>query len=352
MSGIPQEIPDYGSAQLAPRQNPEFSPGAGFTTEDYFVWSRLDGRTSLRDVILMVGLGTDKAIDVLRRLRRSGAVLLPGETEAPVVSEPQPPAAQPAKAAGGAKPRDLTASERSALDEDVELGEAERLRIIEVMRLVGAGDFFALLGVPRDVEGRALKKSYFRLSKEFHPDRYYQKRLGSFGPWLSRIFEAATEAFEVLGDTKRRAEHLRQLGADHSTVQKVAGSQGKEDHAAELFQRGCDMEIAGDAAGALQLLAAAVRLDRKPAYLRRAARCALAAEKLAEAENFAKEAAGLRSDNPSYVRILADVYRAQGRLEQAEKVLMEALDIPSSSDLLVRELEADLAKVRRARSGV
>ena len=80
MSVIPQEIPDFGSAQLAPRQNPRFSPDAAFTSEDYFVWSRLDGRTSLRDIILMVGLGTERAIHILRKLRSRGAVLLPGET--------------------------------------------------------------------------------------------------------------------------------------------------------------------------------------------------------------------------------------------------------------------------------
>ena len=72
-------------------------------------------------------------------------------------------------------------------------------------------------------------------------------------------------------------------------------------------------------------------------------------DKLSEAEEYAKKAASLRSDDASYARVLADVHRAAGRLNEAEEVLLRALKLPSASDLLARELEADLAAVRAAR---
>ncbi|HEU5060464.1 MAG TPA: DnaJ domain-containing protein, partial [Kofleriaceae bacterium] len=240
---IPQEIPDFGSAQVAPRQNPRFSPGAGFTTEDYFVWSRLDGHTSLREIILMVGLGTDRAIGILRKLRASGAVLLPGETPESVAAAPPPgandapPAEAPARRARPSPappmaiedppsqpvtlPMDLgsiTVEEARALAEAVELQDLEKRRIILMMRLVSGGDYFALLGVTRGVSKKELKRAYFRVSKEFHPDRHYGHKLGSFGPWLHRIFETANEAFEVLSDDTRRAAYLAETGEEPSVV--------------------------------------------------------------------------------------------------------------------------------------
>ena len=339
---IPQEIPDLGSARLAPRQNPLFTPGNGFTTEDYYVWSRLDGHTTLHDLILMVGLGTERTIEILRSLRRLGAVLLPGEEP----HRPQPPA--PASPPAGA----FTAAEQRAMAEAVQLQEPEKRRIIEVMRMVRAGDYFAVLGVSREVDRRELKRAYFRMSKEFHPDRRYKQELGSFGPWLSTIFETATTAFQVLDDDGRRAQHAAALDgapAPAKRAQSESGAQNRSEHAAEIFQRGCDAEVAGDLAGALKLLAAAARVDPQPRYLRRAAACALASGQLSEAEEYAKKAAGLRSDDASYARVLADVHRAAGRLNEAEEVLLRALQLPSASDLLARELEADLAAVRAAR---
>ncbi len=51
MSGIPSELPQFGDIHLIPRQTPGFVPGVGFGTEEYFVWSRCDGKVSLRDII-------------------------------------------------------------------------------------------------------------------------------------------------------------------------------------------------------------------------------------------------------------------------------------------------------------
>jgi len=391
VSVIPQEIPDLGSSQLAARQNPKFSPGPGFTTEDYFVWSRLDGRTSLREIILMVGLGIEKSIGILRKLRRSGAVLLPGEdpdavataglaAEARAAATPRP--AQPrAPASAEEMPDDrgpielgeLSEEEARILAEEVALQESEKRRIIHMMRLVAGSDHFALLGVSRSADKRELKRAYYRLSKEFHPDRHYKQNLGTFAPLLNIIFENATLAFEELSDDHRRAAHLAALavgGMPRDTGSRVptaaappdgtgpiAGSRITNQPAgrgsqrgSDLFARACDREVAGDLAGAVRLFRAAIQLDPQPRYLRRAAKCALGFGQLKEAQLYAEKAFGLRSDDASYARLMSDVLRASDRLDDAEQVLVRALELPSTSDALVRELEGDLAAVRAARA--
>ena len=370
MSVIPQEIPDFGSAQLAPRQNPQFSPDAGFTTEDYFVWSRLDGHTSLRDIILMVGLGTDRAIHILRKLRSSGAVLLPGETPetlvvTPMAAKDAPPEAAPARRSRPSPPvpiidppsqpvslpmdlGSITVEEARALAEAVELQDGDKRRIILMMRLVSGGDYFALLGVSRGVDKRELKRAYFRVSKEFHPDRHYGQLLGTFGPWLHRIFEAANDAYEVLSDDRKRAAYLADMGEEPSVVSQVRPPD-KTVVAAQMFERACVAEANGDRPAALRLFAAAIDADPQPRYQRRAARLALALGDLSEAERYAKNAARLRAGDASYARTLADVYRAARKLDEAEKILLDALALPTISDLLARELEEDLKACSRER---
>jgi tetratricopeptide (TPR) repeat protein len=409
VSVIPPEIPDLGSSQLAPRQNPKFSPGPGFTTEDYFVWSRLDGRTSIREIILMIGLGIEKSIAILRKLRRIGAMLLPGEDPDAVIAgaavEATPPRVEPgnrpalprAPASQAAVPAptgaielgDLTSEEARILAEAVALQDVEKRRIIQMMRLVAGSDYFALLGVSRSADRRELKRAYFRLSKEFHPDRHYKQDLGTFGPLLNIIFENATLAFQELSDDGRRAAHIAALAAGHSdprvtglpgsratgpggvpagraTMQGAAplspdgsgpiatsrttnqGGKGSP-RGSELFARACDREVAGDLAGAIRLFRAAIQLDSQPRYLRRAAKCALGFGQLKEAQIYAEKAFAMRSDDASYARLMSDVLRASGRLDEAEATLLRALDLPSTSDALMRELLSDLAAVRRTR---
>ncbi|HYU16757.1 MAG TPA: DnaJ domain-containing protein [Candidatus Acidoferrum sp.] len=378
---IPQEIPDFGSSLLAPRQNPEFTPGVGFTTEDYFVWSRLDGRTSLREVILMVGLGVEKSIGILRKLRRSGAVLLQGEDPAQMAAalalamvaagagrgEPDGPARElPALGA-------LTRDEGRTMAEAVALEEGEKTRIIQMMRLVAGSDYFALLGVGRNADKREIKRAYYRLSKEFHPDRHYKQNLGTFGPLLNVLFETATVAFEVLSDDEKRAEYQASLAGGGAPAQgsgvpsAVAGGESsgpvagrrapaspaeraKAQHGTDLFSRGCEREVAGDIGGALRMFRAAIQVDAQPRYLRRAAKCALVFGQIKEAEGYAEKAVSLRADDASYARLMSDVLRAAGRLEEAEETLLRALELPSTSDALAMELQGDLSEVRAARA--
>ena len=301
--------------------------------------------------------GVGDAVDILCRLRRAGALLIDGESRPPQEAAPRSrPSTQSDQSAPFATSDlgPLSAEEKAALEQSVDLDDGARRRIIAARRKLQ--NYFELLEVEPDVGRRQLKRAYFRFSKHFHPDRYYGQELGVFGDWLSEIFEAATRGFNVLSDSRqRKAYEARLLGRKGGP-----GSQTREEHAAELFERACDTEIRGDLEQALQLFSAACRTHPKPSYISRAARCALRAAKmnrtgapdgsrLSLAEEYAKKAAGLRPKDPSYARLLADVYRAAGRFEDAEATLLHAIDLNSENDVLMAELRQDLEKVRRDR---
>lgn len=383
MSGIPEEIPEYGDVQMKPRQNPEFSPGTDFGTEEYFVWSRCDGTVSLHDIILMVGLGTSKSIGILSKLRNIGAVLLPGESRLPEVIKRQASAAKsaPAKtpsAPSKSRPSDLPPAtsvplaaqapsppspeaapaadampqtlenpsdvETHALDLELELGHDERVGILLFRRRLANSNLFEILDVDVETDKRNIKRAYFRLSKVFHPDRHYGKELGPFEQWLGEVFKAITNAFKVLGDNKKRVKYEASLRGQ--VGQDVP--QTKEEHASSLFQNACDSELQGDSDQALRLFAASIRMDEQPRYLRRAAMCAVQARELSVAEEYAKKAAYLCERDASYLRVLADVYRAGAQLEEAKEILERALTLNVENDTLYGELQTDLAAVDEA----
>lgn len=364
------EIPGLGMPGERLRHNPAVElHRLPLSNEEYFVWTRVDGQTTIHDVILMVGLPRSKTIGILRRLREMGALLREGEQPRPV---PAPAATAAPAAPGAAAPRKpapprpaaraasppagpdegpsdddalaalgaLTDEERAALDEEVELTRKQRLRVLAMRRQLDA-DHFAVLGVSADTDKRALRRAYFQLSKEFHPDRYYGKHTGSFGPWLARVFERITEAHEVLSDSRRREEYQRRQSGEHPR-----GSQTRAEHAAELFERACASQAGGRAGEALKLFAAIVRMDEQPRYLSRAARCAIDAGETATAAGYAERAAALDPDNPSIRRVLASAQEAAGDLSAARDTLEAALALKSENDALATGLRADLDRVR------
>ncbi len=377
MSGIPAEIAGIGSTTQKLRVSPGFDPlKAGVGPEEYFLLSRIDGTTQLRSVLLDSGLSVDKAVGIVMRLRSIGALLLPGEASPPAAAatravtptpttphktsptQPTQPA-QPAQlalrtAAGSAPPaspggipftHDLTLPAMSpdevrALAEDIDLTDTERRRILAMARLLDKNDPHLLLGVSGAADPKTLKRAYFLLSKEVHPDRYYGKRLGSFAERLTAVFEATSRAYNKITNGNKRA----------SSSQTAVGSdqpQTPQEYAAELFERACQLEVGGDALGAMKLFAAAVRVDPQTRYLRRATSCALQAGQPRTAVEYAKKAQLQAPNDVSSARLLASAFRAAGKLSDAEDVLLMAMALKSENDVLTSELRNDLAEVRR-----
>lgn len=310
------------------------------------MWSRVDGETSLGQLVLMTGFERGRAIGILRKLWQAGAFLLPEETPESVADRIAGEAAgegqvdEPAAAA-------FSPEEEAALAEEVALGDTEKRRVLEMRRRVAEGDHFAVLDVEPGVTRRELKRAYFRVSKEFHPDRYYGKNVGSFEPWLAEIFEAASRAFETLADARSRAEYEALLRGDHAGAAGSRKSQTPAEEARELYERACAFEVGGDAQQALALFATVARVDPRARYLKRAATCAMTAGELKTAEEYAKQAAHLEPRNPSFLRLLAEVYRAAGKLREAERTLVSALELKTGNDVLAAEIAGDLDAVRK-----
>ncbi len=90
-------------------------------------------------------------------------------------------------------------------------------RILAVHGQLKDTDHYALLGVERTADIKAIKRAYFDAAALFHPDRYFRKRLGSFKPRLEAIFSRITVALETLSDPDKRGEYDAYVGARERT---------------------------------------------------------------------------------------------------------------------------------------
>ena len=274
------------------------------------------------------------------------------QLDAPTTRRPGPPRRrrrrrrhrrQPGARSRAARRRAPTSSARSP--RTIELADAERRRD---PRDGAAGRRrairTALLGVPADADAKTLKRAYFKLSKEIHPDRFYGQQLGSFAKRIAervRGGQPRVRAADRRPTRRGRAARIRRSAAEQP--------QTPQEYAAELFERACRLEISGDALEAMKLFAAAVRID-PPAALpasRRELRARRAVSRKTRGRVREEGPDASRRPIRRAARLLATAFRAAGKLADAEEVLVMAMALKSENDVLTAELRNDLAEVRR-----
>ena len=238
--------------------------------EEGFVLSRVDGNTTVGEICLLVPFDANVTITILKKLRGMGAIDVPGAepmvagpagaaprkatpaagtpttasrlaptataTAAPRATTPAagiataaarsttpaagsattaaPRATTPAAGIAANGPAPTAPSPPSPLVPGLEVTVDQAERIDAYFTSLDDKDAFELLEVTRAADKRAIKRAYFKLSKEFHPDRFFGQNIGPYKERLSRIFQSVKAAFELLSDDVRRAAY------EQSTDQK------------------------------------------------------------------------------------------------------------------------------------
>ena len=86
----------------------------------------------------------------------------------------------------------------------VDLTEEEQKRILCFHATLDTLTLHELLQVERGAPDQEIKRAYFRVSRDFHPDRYFRRDLGAFQKKIEAIFNKINKAYEVLADPKKR----------------------------------------------------------------------------------------------------------------------------------------------------
>lgn len=109
--------------------------------------------------------------------------------------------------------------QRRGLDES-QLGKRLAKRVRTMHRLLDEVDYYQLLGLERSASPEALKRAYFDLSLEFHPDRFFLLRSGDLKEKIYEIYRRIAEAHLVLADERKRRAYDE--ARSHSSVKRAA----------------------------------------------------------------------------------------------------------------------------------
>jgi hypothetical protein len=95
-----------------------------------------------------------------------------------------------------------------ALDED-----AIRARVKARVQLVDEGDYFAVLGVPRNATSYEVRRAFVELRRAFEPSRLLTPAVADLADEVRKIVVVLEEAYEILRDAARRERYRRAIDA-------------------------------------------------------------------------------------------------------------------------------------------
>jgi curved DNA-binding protein CbpA len=214
---------------------------------DGFVLSRIDGTTTVRELLQLIPLPVEETQKSLFGLVSTGVVEYgekrkrepgvsaaapppaprpepqpaprpappppPSPPPAAAVPPPPPPAASapPPPAPPAPAPAAAPASAAPAAPLDAK-GEERRREILDAWEGLATRNHFEVLGLARNVGEVEVKEAYFRLAKRFHPDVHHGASLGDLREKLEAVFIRLGEAYDTLRDRGRRGDYEARLG--------------------------------------------------------------------------------------------------------------------------------------------
>ena len=180
-----------------------------------------------------------------------------------------------------------------------------------------------LLGIEEDDDEDTLKKHYYRLTREFHPDRYFSAADPSLKDKLDAVFDAVNQAYATL------SESMEKKAPSALPVAEKKMSTASMPDPDKLFRQGIEEFKKGNFPGAVDLFRATVDSGSENAkywsYL------ALALTKLPnrtkDAENALIEAVKLEPDCADHYANLGLVYGKEGLINKARETFEKALKL-------------------------
>ncbi len=353
-----RRLPAKVAAGRFPNTNEKVSPLTDNQTRldllplEAFVLSRIDTRLRLHELLAFSGLPAEETLHACYVLslgnfiERDAWPRAFNQDEIKRALAAGEAAVQSAQAAQAApEPKKTEQSKPVELDERRELED-----LFE--RVANATNHYQVLGVARSVDQEALKQTYHRLARRYHPDRYHQDE--TLRSRVEELFTRIAQAYEALRDRTSRAAY--DLKMDREKDQRPAAperpepsrpatqpaqprssappagqqpTQSGRPRAEDSFQRGLSALKTGNLGLAISSFAEAARLEPKTARYRAQYGEALAGHEQmrhrAEAE--LQAALLLEPQNISYRIMLAKLYlqlgfikRAQGELERARAI--------------------------------
>jgi hypothetical protein len=196
------------------RLTPGFDPDSMRPSSvEFFLVSRIDGCTPWRVLREMGGMTAEESDLCLESWLAAGYVEVSHSDQ-------------------GIQNQDLSSEGRAveaalAIDPSLDLDVATQERVIELRALLDGPDH-RLLGVPSRCDEKSIKRAYFKLSREFHPDRFFRRDLGAYRPEVEKLFKAIQRAYVNLSEPPSRSPLSTALSGNQAAGAGLHEERGPE----------------------------------------------------------------------------------------------------------------------------
>jgi curved DNA-binding protein CbpA len=322
---------------------------------EYFILSRVDGQTSIADILSISPIGEEPTLRCIYGLvsagviePRGGVAPLEEETESaesPIPEafyRPPPPSPPPPKIAVShpeIPPGALKAEPSGPSPEEISVRED----IIEKHASLREATLYDLLGIAITANDQELKKAYYAMAKKYHPDRHHSPHLRDVHGLLEELFGKITDAYQLLSsplernryDARIRAEGPAAVAAGGIPASDEANEAARQRAAEELYKEGKRHFDEMHFFDAIQCLREAVRLHSRKNYHKLLGLALTKNPKwLREAEEQFRLSLKMDPfDADCYVG-LGDIYESEGMTTRAQKMYEQAATCDPENEAL------------------
>ncbi len=221
----------------------------------------INGRATIAQLLEVSPTPRERSLRLRQTYVLMSTMAVRASLEPIAIARPQPapePAPQPSSSsssvASSSPQSGSMASRRFAADAAMSAAAADvgitfsdadkdaRTRIQTKYAEIEGKTHFEVLGVDRKADPATLKKAYFALSRDFHPDSFAGLQLGAAQRQLETVFSAIQEAYAVLTDAEKRGEYEAKLnleqGGGSSDIGAIFAAESDFNRIKNLVERG------------------------------------------------------------------------------------------------------------------
>ena len=293
------------------------------------VFSLLDGAKNIQELCSASGIGDFNALKALYvllalRMAEQGEVKTGDEKKfvREVVQET------------------VATKEHRQAEPEITAETLSREMILHAHNSLAIQDNYEVLGVGRSATIKEIQKSYFRLSKLYHPNRHFEHGMDDLKDHLEAIFNRIHDAYATLSSREKRDEYNIDLASGLKQEAAPAARQGKKAsdmHTAEVqFTEGMKQYKAGNFWGADEAFQLAIRLDPGNAeyVFYRGLSLSRIPRRGHESEEYFAKALEMAPEKIAYYLELGNFYTRSGLKAKALSVYQDALlHDPSSAQI-------------------
>jgi curved DNA-binding protein CbpA len=290
--------------------------------EDRKILLLIDGKRTIKEIFDSSGMDNFKTLKAIYVLTTIGmATIKVKEVEEPVVAEIL----------------QEVLSEKPKAKKEAPLTE----KIHKFFRGIEDMNHYQVLGVEPGAPLSAIKKGYYRLSKEYHPDMHLRSPEEGLKDELTAIFDRINKAYEVLADEGKRAEYDLSLSIAKLPREKRREEEIDQKRAEEQFKKGVEEFKKGNYLRASESFTSATKLNPQNTlyWSHLALSLAQIPKRLHDAEEACKKAIELEPTNDEHYSNLGLLYLKAGLKKKAEAQFKEALRFNPKSKKAMKALK-------------